>query len=111
MDRLEHYRNCIESLLEQYARGDKVPEGVNVELVFDRQRDRYLWMHVGWQELHRVYNCFVHLDIQDGKIWLQQNLTDCNPAEDLVEMGVPREDIILGLQAPYKRQYTDYGVA
>jgi hypothetical protein len=26
-------------------------------------------------------------------------------------MGVPREDIILGLQPPYKRQYTDYGVA
>lgn len=32
-------------------------------------------------------------------------------AEDLVEMGVPREDIVLGLQPPYKRQYTDYGAA
>jgi len=26
-------------------------------------------------------------------------------------MGVPREDIVLGLQPPYKRPYTDYGVA
>jgi len=26
-------------------------------------------------------------------------------------MGVPKEDIILGLHPPYKRPYTDYGVA
>jgi len=29
----------------------------------------------------------------------------------LVEMGVKREDIVLGLQPPYKRQYTEYGAA
>jgi hypothetical protein len=26
-------------------------------------------------------------------------------------MGVPKEDIVLGLHPPYKRPYTDYGVA
>jgi len=36
---------------------------------------------------------------------------DWNPAEDLIELGVTREDIILGLQPPFKRPYTDYGVA
>jgi hypothetical protein len=59
----------------------------------------------------KIYLCIIHFDIKDGKIWLQQNLTDQNPAEELVEMGVPREDIVLGLQPPYKRPYTDYGVA
>ncbi|MBD2012956.1 XisI protein [Microcoleus sp. FACHB-53] len=34
-----------------------------------------------------------------------------NPAEELVAMGVPKEDIVLGLHVPYKRQYTGYGVA
>jgi XisI protein len=51
----------------------------------------------------------MHFDIKDGKIWLQQNLTDRDPAEELVEMGVPKGDIILGLQMPSKRLYTDYG--
>ncbi|HAZ43840.1 MAG TPA: XisI protein, partial [Cyanobacteria bacterium UBA11371] len=32
-------------------------------------------------------------------------------AEELGEMGVPREDIVLGLHPPYKRQFTQYGVA
>ncbi|MGB3293305.1 MAG: element excision factor XisI family protein, partial [Phormidesmis sp.] len=36
---------------------------------------------------------------------------DQDPAEDLMAMGVAREDIVLGLQPPYKRPYTDYGVA
>ena len=39
------------------------------------------------------------------------NGTDQNPAEELVEMAVSRQDIVLGLQPPYKRPYTAYGVA
>jgi hypothetical protein len=68
-------------------------------------------MNVGWEHLTRIYQTIIHIDIKDGKIWLQQNLTEQNPAEELVAMGVPREDIVLGLQPPYKRPYTDYGVA
>ncbi len=76
-------------------------------------------MNVGWQGAERIYRCVMHFDIKDGKIWLQQNLTvgvasrneNRDPAEELVEMGVPKGDIILGLQMPSKRLYTDYGVA
>jgi len=31
--------------------------------------------------------------------------------EELSEMGIPKEDIILGLHPPYKRPYSNYGVA
>jgi len=82
---------------------------VEVQLILDPVRDHYQWMNVGWQHLTRVYRCAIHFDIKDGKIWLQQNLTDRNPAEELVAMGVPKEDIVLGLHPPYKRQYTEYG--
>ena len=111
MDKVSQYRTYIQTLLSQYAQTDMVDDGVDVQLIFDTERDHYQWMNVGWQQLHRVYRCIVHFDIQDGKIWLQQNLTDQNPAEDLVALGVPREDIILGLQPPYKRPYTTYGSA
>lgn len=42
---------------------------------------------------------------------LLQNTTDIEVGEELVLMGVPKEDIILGLHPPYKRPYTGYGVA
>lgn len=41
----------------------------------------------------------------------QQNATDLNPAEDLIELGLVREDVVLSLQPPFKPSYTDYGVA
>jgi len=50
------------------------------------------------------------LDIKDGKIWLQQNTTDIDVGQELIEMGIPQEDIVLGLHPPYKRPYTGYGV-
>ena len=111
MDKLTKYRHYIQELLTEYARDDRLEEGVETQLIFDTQRDHYQWSNVGWNGLHRVYHCIMQFDIKEGKIWLQQNLTDQNPAEELVKKGVPRTDIILGLQAPYKRIYTDYGVA
>jgi hypothetical protein len=49
--------------------------------------------------------------IRNEKIWIQHNMTDIQIAEDLTEMGVSKEDIVLGLQPSYLRQYTQYGVA
>ncbi|BAY14573.1 hypothetical protein NIES21_03300 [Anabaenopsis circularis NIES-21] len=111
MDKIAKYREYIQTLLTNYANDDVSNEQVETQLIFDTERDHYQWMNVGWQQFNRVYRCVIHLDIKNGKIWLQQNLTDQNPAEELVKMGVPKDDIVLGLQPPYKRQYTDYGVA
>jgi hypothetical protein len=38
-------------------------------------------------------------------------MTETDLAQELVNMGVPKEDIVFGLQPPYKRPYTGYGVA
>lgn len=111
MDKLAQYRQYVQTLINHYAEDDVSDDEVEVQLILDTERDHYQWMNVGWQELSRIYRTIIHIDIKDGKIWLQQNLTDQNPAEELVAMGVPREDIVLGLQPPYKRPYTDYGVA
>jgi hypothetical protein len=111
MDKLNNYRQYIKDLLSQYNPEKNNDESGESQLIFDEERDHYLWLDVGWQDSTRIYYTVIHFDIKDGKIWLQRNNTDLDPAEDLVDLGVPREDIILGLQPPYKRPYTDYGVA
>ena len=111
MDKVAKYREYVQAVMMQYVADEKDDGDVKVELIMDSMRDHYQWMDVGWQGLKRVYNCYIHIDIIDGKIWLQQNWTEKDPAAELVEMGVPHEDIVLGLHAPYKRPYTDYGVA
>jgi hypothetical protein len=50
----------------------------------------------------------MHLDIKAEKIWIQANNTEIDIAEALVNQGVPKEDIVIGLQPAYLRQYTGY---
>lgn len=111
MDKVAQYREYVQTLLSQYASYDVSDDQIEVQVIFDNERDHYQWMNVRWQQFDRVYRCIMHIDIKDDKIWIQQNLTDQNPAEELIKMGVLREDIVLGWQPPYKRPYTDYGVA
>ncbi|MDJ1181614.1 element excision factor XisI family protein [Roseofilum sp. BLCC_M143] len=49
------------------------------------------------------------MDIKDGKIWVQRNFTDIDLGERFAEMGVQKEDIVLGLHSPFMRQFSGYG--
>lgn len=46
-----------------------------------------------------------------GKIWLMVDNTDVRIAEELVDRGVPRTDIVLGFQPEEVRKFTDYASA
>ncbi|HAX88287.1 MAG TPA: XisI protein [Cyanobacteria bacterium UBA11370] len=111
MERVEYYRQCIRKLLTAQMTWEQGNADIECQLIFDVEHDHYQLLDVGWDDLKRVYNCFIHLDIKNGKIWIQRNMTEVDIARELVEMGVPREDIVLGLHPPYKRPYTGYGVA
>lgn len=58
-----------------------------------------------------VYINCLHLDIKEGKIWIWQNNTDAFVADDLVERGIPKTDIVLAFNAPQERQFTGFAVA
>jgi hypothetical protein len=113
VDKIELYRASIQTLLKEHDRHllKNNNDDVENELFFDVERDRYQLMRVGWKELKRVYYTIMHFDIKDEKIWIQQNMTDVDVGQELVDMGVSKQDIILGLHPPYKRPYTGYGVA
>ncbi|MEH1928961.1 XisI protein [Nostoc sp.] len=111
MANLEHYRQCIQTILTKYGSFQPKRGDVEAELIIDTSHDHYQLMYVGWNGLNRVYHSVMHFDIKDGKIWIEQNMTHIDLAQELLEMGVIKEDIVLGLQPPYKRPYTGYGVA
>jgi XisI protein len=112
MDRINHYRQAVRQLLIAHSSSDKTSSDSEMEcqLVFDTEHDHYQLLDVGWEELKRIYNCFIHIDIKDEKIWIQRNMTEADIAQELVDMGVPKENIILGLHPLYKRPYTGYGI-
>lgn len=111
MANLEYYRQCIQTILSKHGSFKPKRGDVDIELIFDPIHDHYQLMYVGWNGLNRVYHSVMHFDIKDDKIWIQQNMTDVDLAQELLEMEIAKDDIVLGLQPPYKRPYTGYGVA
>ncbi|MGK7946110.1 MAG: element excision factor XisI family protein [Microcystaceae cyanobacterium] len=59
MDKIEQYRKLIQDLLTNYSQDDESNHNVEVQLIFDTERDHYQWMNVDWQELNRVYRCII----------------------------------------------------
>ena len=56
------------------------------EAVVDREHDHYELLHVGWDGPRRVHGSVFHIDIRDGKIWVQYDGTDRPVAEELLDM-------------------------
>lgn len=108
MDTLETYRDIIQSLLADYAAIPIANGEIECYTVFDTQQDHDQVMNVGWDGHRRVYGCVLHIDIKDGKIWIQQNMTEMRVAQELVVQGIEKDKVVLGFQAPDMRQYTDY---
>jgi XisI protein len=82
------------------------PEGA--QLVLDTTNDHYLYLHLDWHDLERLYTSYVHIDIIDNLLWLQRDRTDLDVANRLVEAGIPKDQIVLAFHAPYKRKYTGF---
>lgn len=111
MERLNQYREIIQAFLEASIDESSNDPNFETQLICDRDRDHYQLVSLGWQGHRRFYDVLIHLDIKDGKVWIQRNDTDRLIAQELMALGVAREDIILGLQPAYARADTGYSVA
>ncbi|MFO0602841.1 MAG: XisI protein [Polyangiales bacterium] len=110
MDAVTRYRALVRGVIEDYARTRPANGDIDVEVLFDAERDRYELMHVGWDGPRRVHGSVLHLDIIGGKIWIQHDGTNRPVADELVRAGVPRDAIVLAFHPPYARVHTDYAV-
>ena len=73
---LENYRNIIRRILTEYANIPYSHGDMRCLPVFDEKQDRYLLIRTGWDGPRSAYGVVIHLDIIDGKIWLQCDNTD-----------------------------------
>lgn len=107
---LENYRQIVKKLLTEYAQLPTPRDEIQNEVIFDSERDRYLFLTVGWLKGQRIHHCAIHIDIIDSQVWIQANNTDCLIAEELIAAGIPPESVVLGLQPPEIRPYITYGM-
>jgi hypothetical protein len=110
MDRTEQYRLIVRRTIEDYAEGKPKYGEIETEAIIDRERDHYEVVLVGWNKSRRVHGSVVHIDIIDGKVWIQYDGTDRPVADELTAAGIPPEDIVLGFQPPKVRHLTGFAV-
>lgn len=111
MDALETKQNLIEQTLRRYTEPPFVEDEIQTEVVFDRERDRYLLLEVGWENGLRIHHTVAHLEIVNGKIWIQLDRTQRGIANDLLDNGVQKDEIVLGFRSENLRKISDFAVA
>lgn len=113
MGKLEQYKEVVINILEEHARNKPVNlEDVDNQIIIDEKRGHYQLVSLGWEGRAFSYAVIYHFDFKpDGKIWIQANNTDIDIAEELVQRGISREDIVVGFQHPAYRPYTGYATA
>ncbi len=59
---------------------------------------------MGWEGSRRVYG----ISVWSTKIWIQQNNTDREIVSELMALGVPASNIVLGFHPPSARRLTEF---
>jgi len=110
MDTLEKYQNIIEEILTEYIKIPYINCQLETKLIIDKTATNYIVMTLGWQGEERVHGCIIHIEIIDGKIWIQRDGSEYGIANELVAAGIPKDKIVLAFHPDDVRQYTDFAV-
>lgn len=111
MDTPAEWRDLIEKLLTEETLVPVSYGEIAVHTVFDRAQDHYLLMAVGWDGTKRVHAPLIHVDLIDGKVWIQHDGTERGIARDLEAAGVSKDRIVLAFQHMSRRRFGDYAAA
>ncbi|MBW4509707.1 MAG: XisI protein [Scytonematopsis contorta HA4267-MV1] len=110
MDKAEQYRQIIKQVLITHSQVKPVYGDIEVRTVFDITGDQYQVVRSGWNKDRRVYGSLIHIDLKGDKVWIQYDGTEVGVANELLELGIPKQDIVLAYHSPFMRQYDGFAV-
>lgn len=110
MEQLEQYRQCIQEVLAKHNQYKPSFGDLEQFLIADTQNDHYQLGTVGWDGDRRVFSCLIHMDIKGDKIWIQHDGTEIGVANQLIDLGIPKQAIVLGFHDPNARKFTEFAV-
>lgn len=99
---MTHYADLINRRLR--------PEDSDDEtfVVFDEARDHYMIMTWGWWKYKRFQDADVYIRIKNNKLWIEADALEEGIATDLMEAGIPQDDIVLAFYHPKHRTLTEF---
>jgi hypothetical protein len=108
MDKLERYRKLVKGLVEKYGemamRSNE--ERSEIIVINDDKTDNYLWLHLSSLNGERHF-VPLHLRLKNEKIFVCWDGTNLEFAQQLIDAGVPEEDIVIGFHQPDFSEHLD----
>jgi len=104
------YSEIIRKILLEYLKYDSVDDVIKSSVSFDDEHGNYVLLQAGWRGDDYLQGAVIHIQLIDGKIWIQYDGTEEGVATELVDAGIPKSDIVLGFRHPSVRQYTGFAL-
>jgi hypothetical protein len=108
MDKLETYCNILRELVIQHSQHQPSHGQIESVPICDPVNHNYAVLDIGWDNTGRVHAMVFHLRIQQGKVWVEWDGTEPGITQELLDAGIPREDIVLGFYRPERRALTGF---
>jgi len=102
MDTLTNYRQIIEKILKEYAALPYAYGELERKLIIDKSENSYLLLTIGWENKQRIHGCLIHRIQRDG--------TEDGITNELVNAGIPKNQIVLAFHPVNVRKHTEYAV-
>ncbi len=113
MEKLNAYREIARQVLLGHAKPAELayPPSVEEIVVLDEERGNYQILRWGWDQSKRAKWMIVYFRLKNEKFWIEQDMTEKGIANELLDAGVPREDIVLAFHEPEMRPLTEFAIA
>jgi hypothetical protein len=113
MDNTLKYSKAIEQLMYEYADFWGTQHGITNQVLTDTIHHNYMLISLGWEQSAKryIHSISFHIQVINGKVWVHQNETEEMIADELIEKGIAREDIVLGFLPERDRAFSGFAVA
>ena len=113
MDKHLSYQLILHQLITRMAERYGVNESNEIEqaIIIDDKHGVYQIYEIGWDEHDRVKTPWVHVRLKAGKFWIEEDWTEESIVAQLLDAGIPHDDIVLAFNPPDIREYTEFAVA
>jgi hypothetical protein len=111
IEKLNRYRQILKQTVKRHAAIKPADRQLDSLAICDPENDNYLMMDVGYDHVGRADDVIIHLRLRgDGKVLIEYDGIDYGVINDLLEAGIPREDIVFNMY-PTPRLATETALA
>lgn len=98
MDQTMSYADILNQVVREEAKlQPSVQPRLKVVSSCDREAGQFLLVVIGWDnQRHWMHNILFHAQLVEGKVVIEEDMTEEGLTPSLIAAGIPEEDIISG---------------